>query len=367
MPAAVASIGPQMPENQWVEWTAEDGPVHFEAGTLGIDLSAVLKGDLHATKVTLTESGSAKTDWTGDGTSWSSAAKIALVRLTPDDVRPRVLLSSFSGGAHCCASLTMLTLDQGRWQLTEFGAWDGDTPTLPTDLNADGVKEFTSVDQAFLYAFASYAESWAPPVIQVVEGQEIRDVSGQLRFRPVFATAADRAKASCLETSNGACAAYVAAAARAGTLDEAWTVMLRSYDQASDWTLPTACRLRTAGECPSEAKLTFGTFPEALQWFLGEHGYTSQTYVEPLRTSGPSFDCGGVTTNGELQVCANSALSTLDRTLAVAFTRATALSRDRGSLRAAQRAFLFDRYLTQDVEQLTALYQARIDQLLSIE
>lgn len=158
-----------------------------------------------------------------------------------------------------------------------------------------------------------------------------------------------------------------ASAARAGKLDDAWTVMLQSYDQASDWTLPTACRLRTAGECPGDAQLAFGSFPEALQWFLGEHGYTPPIYVEPLWATGPSFDCGGVTAEGELVVCADAGLATLDRALTVVFTRASALSRDRRGLRSAQRAFLDRRNQTRDVAELTGLYQARIDQLLAIE
>lgn len=363
---ALASV-PQTVEDQWIEWKAEDGARHYQAGDLSIDIAAVLQDGLSAAKIRLADAGGAPVDWTGDGTSWSPGARFALVRLSAADVRPHVLLSSFSGGAHCCASLSVMTLDAEQWRQTDLGAWDGDAPALPKDLDGDGVKEFTFIDQAFLYAFASYAESWAPPVVKTLVSGEVQDVSSQRRFRPVFAADAARAREACLKKSNGACAAYVASAARAGSLDDAWRAMLQSYDQASAWTLPTACRVRTAGECPPEAVLTFGSFPEALQWFLGEHGYSAPIYIEPLRSAGPSFDCGGVTSPGENAVCADPGLATLDRALAVVYTRALALSSDRLALRATQRAYLATRNAEQDAARLPQLYEDRINQLVAID
>lgn len=363
---ALASV-PQTTEDEWIEWKAEDGARHYQAGDLSIDIAAVLQDGLSAAKIRLTEAGGAPVDWTGDGTSWSAGARFALVRLSAADVRPHVLLSSFSGGAHCCASLTVMTLDAGQWRQTDLGAWDGDAPALPKDIDGDGAKEFTFIDQAFLYAFASYAESWAPPVVKTLVSGEVQDVSNLRRFRSVFAADAARTREACLQKSNGACAAYVASATRAGSLDEAWRTMLQSYDQASVWTLPTACRVRTADDCPAEAVLTFGSFPEALQWFLGEHGYSAPIYIEPLRAAGPSFDCGGVTSPGEIAVCSDPGLATLDRALAVVYTRALALSSDRLALRATQRAYLATRNAEQDAARLPRLYEDRINQLVAID
>ncbi|CAN5246890.1 hypothetical protein BH10PSE1_BH10PSE1_24440 [soil metagenome] len=364
---AAAPSGPQTAEGEWIEWKADDGARHYQAGDLAIDIATVPRDDLNAAKVTLTDADGARIDWTGDGTVWSAGARFALVRLDAADTRPQILLSSFSGGAHCCASLTLVRREGGQWRQTDLGVRDGDAPSLPKDLDGDGVKEFAFVDQAFLYAFASYAESWAPPVIKTVVSGQVRDVSDQRRFRQVFAADAVRAKETCLQNSNGACAAYVASAARTGALDEAWSTMLHAYDQASDWTLPTACRIRTSGSCPANAELTFGSFPEALQWFLGEHGYTSPVYVEPLHAAGPSFDCGGVTSVGEIAVCQDSSLATLDRTIAVVYTRALALSADRAALRSAQRTFQSTRNGLADPALLRPLYEGRINQLLAID
>ena len=365
-PAAPTLPPPTDAMDTWVEWDGSDGPKHFQVERYGIDAVSVFQDELNAPQLTLRGLSGASVKWTGDGTSWSPAARFAVTTLGSDPT-PAILMTSFSGGAHCCVTLTMATEQNGSWSQLELGSWDGDRVDLPTDLDGDGVKEFRFADQAFLYAFASYAESYAPPVIhQIGEGQ-VRDVSDAPRYRSIFASYADRTREACEKNGNGACAAYVAAAARAGKLDEAWAVMLRSYDQAYVWDLPKACRLRTAGACPPEAEIKFATYPEALQWFLGEHGYAPKTYIVPMRSAGPSFDCGGVVTAGEIAVCGSPQLAELDRGLAAVFVRATALTPDRARLRSAQRAFLIQRNAASDVATLAIMYQDRTEQLLAVE
>ncbi len=278
----------------------------------------------------------------------------------------QLLFASFSGGAHCCTSLTMLERAASAWRRTDLGEWDGETPALPNDIDGDGRKEFVFRDQSFLYTFDSYAGSWAPPIVMTVAGGRMRDVSDQARFRPVYQRELADARKACAEQSNGACAGYVALAARAGQLDEAWAFMLRSYDQQADWTYPTACRVRTAGACPAGAEQAFATFPESLQWFLGEQGYTTSSYVEPLNARGPSFSCGGARKASERAICASDALASLDRLMARAYTRGMALTPDRPALRASQRAFLEARDQGGDSKKLEALYNARIRELNTI-
>lgn len=315
-----------------------------DAMVVGTDKPSLSRiGDAHQLAEPLgdmvTDSAGATTEIVGAGTGYGANAAFAVTRLDASDIVSQVLVSTFTGGAHCCSVLTVVESRDGAWRTYDLGSWDGDTPAMPRDLDGDGVKEFRFVDQAFLYAFASYAESWAPPVIQNRVDGRIEDVSKASVYRPVFDKAAADSRIACLERSNGACAAYVASAARAGRLDGAWAEMLDAYDQASDWTLPTACRVRTSGSCPVGAEMTFSTFPEALQWFLGEHGYTRKVYIAPLDATGPSYDCGAARTVSERAICRSSDLAMLDRTLAVAYSRAMALARDRAALRATQRSF----------------------------
>lgn len=356
------------PLDVWIDWDSVQGPADRRIGGYRIQVSSSLDSSgLHTPRIRLTDPAGLVTEITGVGTSYTANAAFAVTRLDANDPVPQVLVSLFSGGAHCCSVLNVLESRAGEWRSYDLGSWDGDRASIPQDLDGDGVKEFRFVDQAFLYAFASYAESWAPPVVQKLINGRIQDFSNSTAYRPIFEQAAADSRTACMESSNGACAAYVATAARTGRLDAAWAEMLNAYDQMSDWQLPTACRVRTSASCPAGAEMTFSTFPEALQWFLGEHGYTDKVYVAPLNATGPSYDCGAARTASERAICRSPDLAVLDRTLAVAYSRAMALSRDRLALRATQRAFHLTRRNEDDAARLTALYDARIDELLAID
>lgn len=367
--AAATPVAPDTdPMDVWIDWDTNQGAMERRIGGYRIEVSSSLDADgLHVARIRLTDSAGATTEIVGAGAGYGANAAFAVTRLDASDTVSQVLVSTFTGGAHCCSVLTVVESRDGAWRTFDLGSWDGDTPAMPRDVDSDGVKEFRFVDQAFLYAFASYAESWAPPVIQKLVDGRIEDVSKALVYRSVFDQAAADGRIACLERSNGACAAYVASAARAGRLDGAWAEMLGAYDQASDWTLPTACRVRTSGSCPAGAEMTFSTFPEALQWFLGEQGYTGKVYIAPLNATGPSYDCGAARTVSERSICRSPNLAMLDRTLAVAYARAMALARDRAALRATQRSFHQARRDEGDPVRLAALYEDRIEQLLAID
>lgn len=356
------------PLDAWIDWRSDQGATDRRIGGYRIEASSTLNAEgLYAPRIQLTDAAGVRTEVRGEGTGYGANAAFAVTRLDGNDPTAQVLVSTFTGGAHCCSVLSVHESRDGQWREIDLGSWDGDVPAMPRDLDGDGTKEFEFVDQAFLYAFASYAESWAPPVIRKLVDGRVQDLSKSAAFRTIYDRDAAESRTACLERSNGACAAYVASAARAGRLDAAWAEMLGAYDQASEWPLPTACRIRTAGSCPVGAELTFSTFPEALQWFLGEHGYTDKSYVEPLNAAGPSFSCGAARTPSERVLCQSPDLAVLDRTLAVAYARAMALSRDRAALRSSQRAFHDARRNETDSFRLTALYEDRIGQLLSVD
>ena len=353
-------------QNAWIQWEADKPLNTYRVGGFEFSFRPVVDDGLNAARMRVSTADGVSTELTGQALSWAARADFAVVQLDTKVPQRQVLFSSFSGGAHCCTSLTLLEVKDGAWRSTDLGQWDGDTPALPRDVDDDGVKEFLFVDQSFLYAFDSYAGSWAPTVVMTVSDGRLRDVSAQPRFRALYQRDLPEMRKACGERANGACAAYVATAARVGQLDQAWAYMLRSYDQTSDWTYPSACRVRTADQCPAEAEYKFETFPEALQWFLGEAGYTAPSYVEPWQARGPSFSCGAARKASEQTICASSELSALDRLMARAYTRATALTADRAALRATQREFLSVRDETADEATLRAIYAARIRQLAAI-
>ena len=353
-------------QNVWIEWEAGQETNTYRVGGFEVSFRAVVTDGFNAARMRISTDEGLATEITGQGLSWRAQGRFAVIQLDENQSSRQVLFSSYSGGAHCCASLTLLEVSDDGWRRTELGTWDGDVPRLPRDLDGDGVREFTFVDQRFLYAFDSYAGSWAPTVIIAVNDGRMRDVSSERRFRAVYRRDLADMRNACVERANGACAAFVATAARVGELDEAWAVMLSSYDQTSDWTYPSACRVRARSSCPSGAEVQFASFPESLHWFLGEYGYTAPTYVEPLNATGPSYECGAARTATEQAICGDVSLSALDRTLARAYTRAFALTADRATLRRSQREFLAARDRATDPLPLRELYSDRIRQLSAI-
>ena len=144
---------------------------------------------------------------------------------------------------------------------------------LATDLNGDGRYEFSTRDNAFLYAFACYACSEAPLELLTVENGAVKNITTDASFKPAHAAFLKTMIENVPdEDVNGFLAGYVGEKILLGESKPAWTLMLDYYDKASDWGLEICDKpLNDDGECPGkEIKLTF---PDALERMLKENGY----------------------------------------------------------------------------------------------
>lgn len=203
---------------------------------------------------------------------------VGIGRLSRSDPAPSVLLGGFTGGAHCCATLRAIIPDNGRLRVVDLPARDGGTEdTFPQDIDDDGVVDFILQDDRFRYQFASGAGSWSPPVIYNIYRGNLIDVTTQPGYRPLWEEFAREARSACSdrtnEDRNGACAAYVAAAARLGRYAEAIREVEPIASRSTTF-LPTACRVPEVNfECPQGQQITFGWFVPALTWFLRTNGY----------------------------------------------------------------------------------------------
>jgi len=79
------------------------------------------------------------------------------------DGEPEVLVDAYTGGAHCCA-LTEILRFNGTAYTTSEASW-GNIGYELKDLDADGRPDFVTADDAFSYAFSSYAGSYHPPLV----------------------------------------------------------------------------------------------------------------------------------------------------------------------------------------------------------
>jgi hypothetical protein len=199
-----------------------------------------------------------------------------VVKLDPRAALSQVVIAAFTGGAHCCTETRIVTMTAaGTWTVVSLGQLDGDAGYEFKDLDGDGASELISYDNSFLYAFASYADSGAPAVIQRFVSGKLVDATREPRFQDFLHARLHDMESDADESrwhSNGFLGGWVAAKSLVGEADEAWRKMLASYDKDSDWTMEDCLVALRSGQCP-DGKTRQLTFPEALLKHLADHDY----------------------------------------------------------------------------------------------
>ena len=255
-------------------------PVTYRFGDVTLEVRPLAADGLYAPRVTVRQ-GRNSAVMTGAATPPAYEHKLGVGLLDRRGTR-FVYFQSFTGGAHCCNEMQAAIIWPRSIRIVAIGTFDGGPEdAFPRDVDGDGVVDFVQRDNSFLYTFASYAGSFAPPQILNIVGNRTVDVSTRPGFRRLFRDAMNEARPICLRPEvdrNGACAGYVAAAARAGDFDRAWPAMLAAYDRDSGWELPTGCRvpLDRQGDCPASATIRYASFPDALRAFLVRQGYLAR-------------------------------------------------------------------------------------------
>ncbi len=201
---------------------------------------------------------------------------LQIAELDPSNETPEVVVSFYSGGAHCCSQTSVVenAPDGSGWKTIEIGEFDGG-PLLAADVDGDGRYEFETRDNAFLYAFACYACSTAPLQLFGIDRGEVKNITAEERFMPAHAAYLKGMISEVPEEesdANGFLAGYVGEKSLLGESKGAWALMLTYYDKSSDWGLETCDKpLNEDGECPGQTiKLSF---PDALERMLKENGY----------------------------------------------------------------------------------------------
>jgi S1-C subfamily serine protease len=298
-----------------------DGKPHF-ASAVGLEVRIESKS---GRKVVHVRSGGrevAAATFNDDGPYNSTGASIA--RLDALSPFPQVVATHFTGGAHCCTLMKVLTLVDGRWETVSVGEFDSEGPQIE-DLNGDDAAEFVGKDGSFDYAFASYAESYAPPKILRLVGNRVVDVSHSPEFRrPILQMLlAEQGLATPdMWRDNGFLGGWVGHNELVGNGAEAWRKMLELYNRNSDWDL-SVCTVPTKGydPCPEYAKRS-RDFPTALREHLAKNAYLINEAVAasaPVASASPSFDCNKARTPSEIEICRSPRLAELDNILAAGY------------------------------------------------
>jgi hypothetical protein len=202
-------------------------------------------------------------------------ASYGVGRFDPASSEPQLLLTTYTGGAHCCVHIQLLDRLGGKWRRVDVGTFDGSPfGALPRDVDGDGALDIVHWDDRFAYAFDSYAGSWMPPRVFNIRNGKVVEVSAEPRFRSLFVKDYAGAEKLCREGSNGACAGLVADGARIGRLDEAWKIALAHIDTKADWVFP-GCKVAVKSDCPKDQQFKPADFRAALTQFLAKAGYTA--------------------------------------------------------------------------------------------
>lgn len=181
---------------------------------------------------------------------------------------PEVIVFTYTGGAHCCTVHTIHGWQQNKLITTGTGPLDGGGGQFQ-DLDGNGTLAFVSVDNAFLYAFASYAGSFAPTRIYRYKAGKLVSATRQypkvLRSHAWSMYQAIQQAQKENNSLNGVLAGYVAQKILLGEYQQGWDLMLARYDRKSDWGLEMYKGDKIVGKYPN--------FPAALKAFLIDTGY----------------------------------------------------------------------------------------------
>jgi hypothetical protein len=198
-------------------------------------------------------------------------ASVGVGSIDPGSSKPQLLVTSYTGGAHCCVHIQVLDYVDGRWRTVDVGTFDGEPFTaFPADVDGDGITDIQRWDDRFAYAFGCYACSWMPPRLFNIRDGKLQDVSAAPRYQPLYLKDYDDAKEKC---ANAACAGLVADGYRLGRADEAWSIAMANIDPNDAW-LP-GCKVKATNyQCPEGQDYHPGEFRAALAQFLLDQGIT---------------------------------------------------------------------------------------------
>ena len=186
-----------------------------------------------------------------------------------NDGNHEVIVQIYTGGAHCCSLYTIYTWQGDGFATDETGYLDGAGGKFE-DLDGDGIQEFQTLDNAFFYAFDSYAGSFPPSLILSLKDGKFVDTTKlypqELKSHAwqMFQTLRNAQEQG--YGGNGILAGYVAQKILLGEFEEGWEFMLANYDSRYNWGLDIYNdKGDVIGKHPD--------FPTALRAFLIESGY----------------------------------------------------------------------------------------------
>ena len=254
----------------------------YDIGRNGVRAAFAVSGnetDGYTARLALTENGNtvASMDFT-DIFAEYALPQASFVEMDNSNDTMEIFVSIYTGGAHCCAEASVFTRSATGWRQLDFGAFDGGPEDIaPQDADYDGISEIVTRDNAFLYAFTSYAGSRAPRQIWGIRNGEVSNLSADPAFADVhrayleeMGTIPDAGPDSGSDR-NSWLAAYAATLLLLGEPDPL-DYADSAFDPNSDWDLSECADPQQENDCPTEL-VRKTDFPRALRKLLAASGY----------------------------------------------------------------------------------------------
>lgn len=220
---------------------------------------------------------------------------VSLVRLDAASPIPQVMVSVYSGGAHCCEITSIVgRRADGTWQATPpVTEDDGNQPEIVAP-GQGAAPVLVTHDGRFNYTFASHAGSYLPLVLLGYADGALHDVTRDPANRSVLKADLDHQRSNWIaggrSEPNGFLAYAVATAANLGDPAPAWRAMLAGQDRSPGAVTPTPCEmLGQAQHTCTDAQKKGVPFPQGLSLLLVHAGYLTEAQARDLsgHTAGP--------------------------------------------------------------------------------
>lgn len=212
--------------------------------------------------------------------SYYTRPLVRFIELDLSNDTPEILLSAYSGGAHCCHELIAYSnIDNNGWEAIEIGSFDASTaPQSVIDMDGDGSAEIVARDGRFLYQFASYAESFTPPQYLGLAGDQVIDKTTNPSLADYIQPEIDGLGPipEFGEARNSWLASYAAMLLLLGQ-DDPLDYATSAFDANVEWGM-MQCTDKSIpeGECPKDKMINIG-YEAALSDFLTKTGYLKAT------------------------------------------------------------------------------------------
>lgn len=204
------------------EWTFDVLPRFYDYNGLQIAIRSVPSQDNgREINIEISQAGSQPVRFTQTAISGE-----IMVRKFQQNETAKVIISAFSGGAHCCSQVYVVNLIGNSIDLIDVGSHDGDMVLLK-DIDQDGLFEFTFPDERFS-VFSSYMDSFPPMTILSIENGELKDVTRAGRFLHYHEVLFQRQSEICnnnAKINTGACSGLLGTASILGIFDAALETM----------------------------------------------------------------------------------------------------------------------------------------------